>query len=56
MKRCSSPRTAGPLPNYVLGLTMKWVRENGGLAGMAARNGRKAAKLYARKQRYGDAL
>lgn len=32
---------------YVLGLTMKWVREHGGLAGMAERNRRKAAKLYA---------
>ncbi|QQR75461.1 MAG: 3-phosphoserine/phosphohydroxythreonine transaminase [Holophagales bacterium] len=38
---------------YVLGLTMKWVRENGGLAGMAARNGRKAAKLYAEIDRTG---
>ena len=38
---------------YVLGLTMKWVRENGGLVGMAERNRRKAAKLYAEIDRSG---
>jgi phosphoserine aminotransferase len=38
---------------YVLGLTMRWVREQGGLAAMAARNERKAARLYAEIDRTG---
>jgi phosphoserine aminotransferase len=32
---------------YILGLTMKWLRAQGGLTSMAAVNQRKAAKLYA---------
>ncbi|MDO5535666.1 MAG: 3-phosphoserine/phosphohydroxythreonine transaminase [Propionibacteriaceae bacterium] len=31
---------------YLLGLTLDWVQENGGLAGMAARNQGKASLLY----------
>jgi phosphoserine aminotransferase len=38
---------------YVLGLTMKWVKSLGGLAGVAAINERKAAKLYAEIDRTG---
>jgi len=32
---------------YVAGLVFRWIREQGGLAAMAERNRRKAAKLYA---------
>lgn len=32
---------------YVVGLVLKWIKEHGGLAGMAERNHRKAGKLYA---------
>jgi len=38
---------------YVLGLTMKWVRERGGLSGIGELNRRKAAKLYAEIDRSG---
>jgi phosphoserine aminotransferase len=38
---------------YVLGLTMKWLRGQGGLAGIAKVNERKAAKLYAEIDRTG---
>jgi phosphoserine aminotransferase len=38
---------------YVLGLTMKWLRNQGGLAGIARVNERKAAKLYAEIDRTG---
>lgn len=31
---------------YLLGLTLDWIKANGGLAGMAARNQEKAAALY----------
>lgn len=38
---------------YVLGLTMKWLRNMGGLAAIAKLNERKAAKLYAEIDRTG---
>ncbi len=38
---------------YVLGLTMKWLRANGGLEAIANVNERKAAKLYAEIDRTG---
>jgi phosphoserine aminotransferase len=38
---------------YLLGLTMAWLKQQGGLAAMAARNERKAAKLYAEIDRTG---
>jgi phosphoserine aminotransferase len=38
---------------YTLGLTMKWLKSLGGLAGIAALNQRKAAKLYAEVDRTG---
>jgi phosphoserine aminotransferase len=38
---------------YVLGLVMKWLMHQGGLAGIAAVNERKAAKLYAELDRTG---
>lgn len=38
---------------YILGLTMKWVKSQGGLAAMAALNERKAGKLYAEIDRTG---
>jgi phosphoserine aminotransferase len=38
---------------YVLGLVMKWLIEQGGLAGIGAVNDRKAAKLYAEIDRTG---
>ena len=38
---------------YTLGLVMKWLIANGGLAGMATVNERKAAKLYAEIDRTG---
>jgi phosphoserine aminotransferase len=38
---------------YALGLVMKWLLANGGLAGIAAINERKAAKLYAEIDRTG---
>jgi phosphoserine aminotransferase len=38
---------------YCLGLVKKWVLDNGGLAGMAALNARKASKLYAEIDRTG---
>ena len=40
----NTPNTFGV---YLLGLTMKWLKSLGGLEGIAARNARKAAKLYA---------
>jgi phosphoserine aminotransferase len=38
---------------YLLGLTMKWLKSLGGLAGIAALNQRKAAKLYTEIDRSG---
>jgi phosphoserine aminotransferase len=38
---------------YVIGLVLKWIKQNGGLAGMLARNERKAQKLYAEIDRTG---
>ena len=38
---------------YILGLTMKWLRANGGLAGVRQVNDRKAGKLYAEIDRTG---
>lgn len=32
---------------YLMGLVLKWIKSNGGLAAMGERNTRKAAKLYA---------
>jgi phosphoserine aminotransferase len=40
----NTPNTFGI---YLLGLTMKWLKRCGGLAGVADRNQRKAARLYA---------
>ena len=38
---------------YTFGLVMKWIKANGGLAGIAERNARKAGKLYAEIDRTG---
>jgi phosphoserine aminotransferase len=38
---------------YIFGLTMKWLKSLGGLAGIAAINQRKASKLYAEIDRTG---
>lgn len=38
---------------YLVGLVMKWLKANGGLAAMGERNERKAAKLYAEIDRSG---
>ena len=38
---------------YLVGLVMKWLKNNGGLAAMGERNERKAAKLYAEIDRSG---
>jgi len=38
---------------YTVGLVMKWIKANGGLAGMAERNARKAGTLYAEIDRTG---
>ena len=38
---------------YILGLTMRWLKSLGGLAGIAAINARKAARLYAEIDRTG---
>jgi phosphoserine aminotransferase len=38
---------------YLLGLTMRWLKSQGGLRGIAAINDRKAAKLYAEIDRSG---
>jgi phosphoserine aminotransferase len=38
---------------YTFGLVMKWLKANGGLAGIAERNARKAGKLYAEIDRTG---
>ena len=46
----NTPNTFGI---YILGLTMKWLRSLGGLAGIAKINQRKAAKLYAEIDRTG---
>jgi phosphoserine aminotransferase len=46
----NTPNTFGI---YILGLTMKWLTTMGGLAGIAALNGRKASKLYAAIDRTG---
>ncbi|MBI4264066.1 MAG: 3-phosphoserine/phosphohydroxythreonine transaminase [Acidobacteria bacterium] len=46
----NTPNTFGI---YILGLTMKWLRSQGGLPAMARVNQRKAAKLYAEIDRTG---
>jgi phosphoserine aminotransferase len=46
----NTPNTFGI---YILGLTMKWLKSVGGVAGIAAINERKAAKLYAEIDRSG---
>jgi phosphoserine aminotransferase len=46
----NTPNTFGI---YLLGLTMKWLKSLGGVAGIAAINGRKAARLYAEIDRTG---
>jgi len=46
----NTPNTFGI---YVLGLTMKWLRSNGGLPAIQAVNERKASKLYAEIDRSG---
>jgi phosphoserine aminotransferase len=46
----NTPNTFGI---YILGLTMKWLKGLGGLDAIAARNERKAAKLYAEIDRTG---
>ena len=46
----NTPNTFGI---YVLGLVIEWLKANGGLAGVAAVNERKAAKLYAGIDRSG---
>jgi phosphoserine aminotransferase len=46
----NTPNTFGI---YILGLTMKWLRSNGGLEGIARANQRKAGKLYAEIDRTG---
>jgi phosphoserine aminotransferase len=46
----NTPNTFGI---YILGLTMTWITSLGGLAGVAAINGRKAASLYAEIDRTG---
>jgi phosphoserine aminotransferase len=46
----NTPSTFGV---YALGLVMKWLRAQGGLAAMAATNERKAGKLYAEIDRTG---
>ncbi|HTI41828.1 MAG TPA: 3-phosphoserine/phosphohydroxythreonine transaminase [Vicinamibacterales bacterium] len=46
----NTPNTFGI---YILGLTMKWLRSQGGLEGVAKMNQRKAGKLYAEIDRTG---
>jgi phosphoserine aminotransferase len=46
----NTPNTFGI---YILGLTMKWLKSLGGVAGIAAINARKAATLYAEIDRTG---
>jgi phosphoserine aminotransferase len=46
----NTPNTFGI---YILGLTIKWLRANGGLQGIARVNERKAGKLYAEIDRTG---
>ena len=46
----NTPNTFGV---YILGLTMKWLRAQGGLKAVAAANERKASKLYAEIDRSG---
>ena len=46
----NTPNTFGI---YILGLTMKWLRNNGGLDGIGRINERKAGKLYAEIDRTG---
>ena len=46
----NTPNTFGI---YILGLTMKWLRSNGGLEGVGKANQRKAGKLYAEIDRTG---
>jgi len=46
----NTPNTFGI---YILGLTMKWLKSQGGLAGIGKLNDRKASKLYAEVDRSG---
>ena len=46
----NTPNTFGI---YILGLTLKWIQAQGGLAGVAAANERKAKRLYAEIDRTG---
>jgi phosphoserine aminotransferase len=46
----NTPNTFGV---YILGLTLKWIQANGGLAGVGAVNERKAKRLYAEIDRTG---
>ena len=46
----NTPNTFGI---YILGLTMKWVKAEGGLAGVGKTNDRKASKVYAEIDRSG---
>lgn len=46
----NTPNTFGI---YVLGLVVRWIRSQGGLAGVAATNARKAGRLYAEIDRTG---
>ena len=46
----NTPNTFGI---YILGLTMKWLKSQGGLAGIGKTNDRKASKLYAEIDRSG---
>ena len=46
----NTPNTFGI---YILGLTMKWLKSQGGLAGIGKTNDRKASKLYAEIDRTG---
>jgi len=46
----NTPNTFGV---YILGLTLKWIQAQGGLAGVGAVNERKAKRLYAEIDRTG---
>ena len=52
-KHGSLYNTPSTVAVYVLGLVMKWLRDQGGLPAVAAVNERKAAKLYAEIDRTG---
>jgi phosphoserine aminotransferase len=53
VKEKSLYNTPPCLAIYLVGLVMKWLKANGGLAAMGERNERKAAKLYAEIDRTG---